>query len=489
MFGGRSVPCRAVRAALAGVVVTSCSLVASAAAQATAAPCPTATLSGGRYVITCPYTGALQTFTVPAGVSAVSLDLKGGQGGAPDDSSDSATGGAGGETRATFRVSPGETLTVLAGGAGTLTSGYGGGGSPGPYAGGGGGGSFVYDQSGTLLAAAGGGGGAGIQCTGGGGGGSQGDPGDPTPTGNLNACDLGGGGGTQQGAGDGGAGGGSTAGAGPATWSGGPVPGQGGQGGFDSYGGGGGGGGYYGGGGGGANASTGDGGGGGGSGYIASAGTSSSTAVGVNSGKGSVTITYTPAPPVAKILSPASGKTFALGQPVSTSFSCADSTGGPGISSCTDSNGSSSPGHLNTSTAGKHSYTVTAVSKDGQHGRATITYTVATKLSCSITHKSSQVPVSGPERGRLLVTVSCNHGAEVKLIGTLRDGKKSFGLGPVTGHVSAGRKLTLKLALPASALRDLKKGARESVALTLRGSNSYSLSHATATISQLHEGK
>jgi len=81
--------------------------------------------------------------------------------------------------------------------------------------------------------------------------------------------------------------------------------------------------------------------------------------------------------PSAAILAPAGGQTYALGESVATSFTCADAAGAPGVASCTDSSGKASPGSLDTATPGAHTYTVTALSLDGEHGTTTIEYTVA----------------------------------------------------------------------------------------------------------------
>jgi hypothetical protein len=227
------------------------------------------------------FTGAVQFFTVPAGVTLLRVDALGSRGtffipfNPP---------GNGGRVQATLPVTPGEVLTVMVGSQGNALAGTGGfnGGAVGAY---GGGGASDLRRGSTRLLVAGGGGGGGLDGgAGGNGGGLVGGSGTGT-------CGAGGGGGTQAAGGTGGAGG-------LAAPSGSPgVSGTGGNGGSapGTIAGGGGGGGYFGGGGGGAcgTVSGGSGGGGGGgSSFTDPSATSVVHTQGVNVGDGSVTFNW-----------------------------------------------------------------------------------------------------------------------------------------------------------------------------------------------------
>ena len=148
-------------------------------------------------------TGAVQTYTVPAGVTSIAVDLKGAAGGGVACASTyQSPGGCGAHIKATLTVTPGHVLNIIVGkqGSGTGAGGYGGGGTDHAFiandwpGAGGGGGTFVTDITAgdTLAVAGGGGGGGGDICSndaGGSGGALIG------VAGNSEGCGVGGGGG------------------------------------------------------------------------------------------------------------------------------------------------------------------------------------------------------------------------------------------------------------------------------------------------------
>ena len=240
------------------------------------------------------YTGGTQSFTVPAGVTSITVTLYGAQGGAGN--AGTFAGGYEGVVTGTLAVTPGEVLTLIVAGQGASSfsgdpsggeiGGYGGGGNAGYLAGcscssvtsgAGGGASQILSGSTELAVAAGGGGGGpdsinGQAPIGGAGGGNVGAKG-------FGYGSSGGNGGTQTAGGTGANAGASLQGG--LGLSGYPYPG------------GGGGGGYFGGGGGNQN-----GGGGGGSSLVPAGGT---TTAGVMGGNGSVTISYSGTAPTTSV--------------------------------------------------------------------------------------------------------------------------------------------------------------------------------------------
>ncbi len=269
-------------------------LAAVAPAQAAA---PTTDCAGTVCTVTYTYTGGLQSWSVPTGVTSANFDVFGAQGGSVT-GTNQPVGGLGGETKGTLSVTPGDLYFVFVGGAGvsansagtstTAAGGYNGGGAGGGPTSGdsgasGGGASDVRYGGTTLgdrLLVAGGGGGAAST------GGSTGDGGaGGATTGGSGAGEAAtdGTGGTQSAGGAAGNGGGASGTAG--------ALGQGGNGGAVYSGGGGGG--YYGGGGGGYDSTSGAyGPGGGGSSYAASTVSAAVLSSGVQSGNGKVIITY-----------------------------------------------------------------------------------------------------------------------------------------------------------------------------------------------------
>lgn len=93
-------------------------------------------------------TGSVQTFTVPACVTSITIEAYGAQGGAVTQSAGGAGGGLGAIMIGTFAVTPGQQLFVVAGQRGNSEQ----------YTSGGGGGSGVSDGTNPLIVAGGGGG-------------------------------------------------------------------------------------------------------------------------------------------------------------------------------------------------------------------------------------------------------------------------------------------------------------------------------------------
>lgn len=295
-----------------------CLIVAAAVALVLLAPVGAATAAGSvaagdPQTQTFSAPGHQDLWTVPPGVAQISVDAVGAAGGT-DPGGNGCVPGRGEEITATVPVTPGETLTLLVGGAGGNASGgrggaagAAGGGAGGDagatefaFGGGGGGGETSVSAPGAALVVAGGGGGCAGSANG-----SDGDGGNDGFAGQDGSRAKGGGAGTQTAAGAGGESAPSTDGSGRAGT--GAVGGAGAGSASSELGGGGGGGGYFGGGGGGATAVGAGiaGGGGGGGDFVIASATGTQENSGVGTGNGQITLTYTlPGTTIGQVFTP-----------------------------------------------------------------------------------------------------------------------------------------------------------------------------------------
>ena len=318
------------------------------------------------------YTGAEQTFTVPGGVTSLGVKAIGGAG-----ANSEVSGGEAAEVSGSLTVSPGQTLYVEVGGAGQVAGvgGFNGGGN-GALAGGGGGGASdvrtvprsvaLSTEDTRLIVAAGGGGGGGSGIEGFGGvGGGAGEAGAEAPE----SGNLGGGAGTASTGGSGGSGCGGTG-------SDGQLGSGADGGGGGGNGGGGGGGGYYGGGGGSGGCSYGGGGGGGGSSLVPALGLQALTTAAPK-----IEFSYTLVPPAISLTSPADGAIYVKGEVIHASYTCM-APSGTTLETCEGP--VADGGALDTSTAGPHTFKVSAEDADGAKASKEVSYTVAVPPTISI---------------------------------------------------------------------------------------------------------
>src|SRR3954451_24998102 len=116
---------------LRGLLLTLALLLAPLSLAATPAlAAPSCATSGATVTCTFSYTGAAQTWSVPAGVTAATFEVVGAPGGTGDDGESDGVprillvpGGKGARLHATLPLTPGSVITVLVGGPGSLRDG------------------------------------------------------------------------------------------------------------------------------------------------------------------------------------------------------------------------------------------------------------------------------------------------------------------------------------------------------------------------------
>jgi hypothetical protein len=118
-------------------------------------------------------------------------------------------------------------------------------------------------------------------------------------------------------------------------------------------------------------------------------------------------------PPTASIAVPARGASYAQGQVVDSSFACNDGAAGPGIASCVDQSGRGSGAAIDTATPGQHTFTVTAASKDGLTGSASVTYTVTAPMPRLSRLRVSPRSFQAATKGKVIIA-RVEYGARIR---------------------------------------------------------------------------
>ncbi|WP_051552173.1 glycine-rich protein [Nocardioides sp. URHA0020] len=179
---------------------------------------------------------------------------------------------------------------------------------------------------------------------------------------------------------------------------------------------------------------------------------------GGDTGTDSISYTVVYSPPSAHISSPSTGHTYPLGMPVRTAFSCAESSGGPGLVSCQDSHGAATlaggTGTLDTTTAGAHTYAVTARSSSGLSRTRSISYTIT---PARVTIRSTRARVAG---GRAKIVVGCAGATVCRGTITIVRGRTVVATGAYRASRGTSVVVRTRLTRAGSALVKKTKGPR-----------------------------
>ena len=157
-----------------------------------------------------------------------------------------------------------------------------------------------------------------------------------------------------------------------------------------------------------------------------------------------------PAAPSVSIGTPAKGAHYTLGQRVIAHYGCQEGpAGGPGIASCVGSVPDGSA--IDTSRLGRGTFTVTAISLDGQRTSRTVSYTILPRNQFTVSHVgvsadgtfTFSVQVPGPGSVDVLETAWDDNLATAAVL--LKPAPRRFVFS--RGHVRAARRGTLAVTV------------------------------------------
>jgi hypothetical protein len=149
------------------------------------------------------------------------------------------------------------------------------------------------------------------------------------------------------------------------------------------------------------------------------------------------------AAPAISLARPEDGAVYVRGQSVSSSFLCAEGTGGPGLTSCVDPSGRGAGAPVDTATLGTHTLTVTATSADGLATTARSTYTVVRGASISgvrIHRSFITFSITLPSRGAVDAVATASPNGSRRMIVYGRSDIIALGSGKVPMIVIPGQR-------------------------------------------------